>query len=142
MVLKSVLDQAKSFLCWDTFPDLTIQLIELEETAAYFYPPSSQQSTILVFYRKQAADFSRPLFLMMHEAGHLLQYEEWEKDGRVSDFWKVLNESGGSIKAAFERESWDWGRDLLEDFIAKNGLDEDLLEAYERYAGRCIQSYR
>jgi hypothetical protein len=141
MVPKSVLDQAKAFLCWDTFPDLTVQLIELQETAAYFYPPTNDRCTILVFFQKQVADYSRPLFLLFHEAGHLLQFEEWEKDGRTSDFWKLLNESVGSIKAAFERESWNWGRDLLEDFIAKKGLEKDIMDAYDRYAGQCIQSY-
>lgn len=141
MVPKTVLDQAKAFLCWDTFPDLTVQLIELQETAAYFYPPSNDRCTILVFYQRHGADYSRPLFLLFHEAGHLLQYEEWEKDGRTSDFWKVLNESSGSIKTAFERESWNWGRDLLEDFITKSGLEKGVLDAYDCYAGQCVQSY-
>ncbi|HEX9934037.1 MAG TPA: hypothetical protein VGB38_02475 [bacterium] len=142
MVPKTVLEQAKAFLCWDTFPDLTVQLVELRETAAYFFPPSNGRSTIVVFHQKQAADFSRPIFLLFHEAGHLLQSEEWEKDGRTNDFRKILDESAGSIRAAFEQESWKWGRELLKDFLQKNGLDQDLLAAYDRYAETCMRSYR
>jgi hypothetical protein len=141
MVPKSVLDHAKSFLCWDTFPDLTIQLIGLGETAAYFFPPSNDKSTVVVFYQKQAADFSRPLFLLFHEAGHLLQFQEWEKEGRAPDFQRITGESSGAIKTAFERESWNWGKDLFEDFIHAQKLDGGLIEAYETYAKTCIQSY-
>jgi hypothetical protein len=142
MITKDVLDQAKSFLCWDTFPDLSIQLIELEGAAAYFYSPSNGRSTILVFYRNTNPDFSHPLFLLFHEAGHCLQFDEWMNSGRESDFWKILDETGGSIKAKFERESWNWGRELLEDFIQKNNLIPSLLEEYNAFAEEKIKSYR
>jgi hypothetical protein len=141
MVSQSILDRAKAFLCWDTFPDLTVQLIEVKETAAYFLPPTNSRSTIVVFYQKQALDFSRPLFLLFHEAGHLLQYQEWEKQGRIADFQRIMEEQSGAIKSGFEKESWNWGKDLFEDFVRSQNLDGDLMDAYDRYAAACIRTY-
>jgi hypothetical protein len=142
MISKSVLDKAKAFLCWDTFSDLNVQFIELQQAVAYFFPPSKDRNTIVVFYRQGNPDFTKPFFLLFHEAGHYLQFQEWKSSGRETHFWKLIDTHEGSIKAAFEEESWNWGRDLIEDFIRKNELDESVLALYDEYASSCVGSYR
>lgn len=140
-VSKATLDRAKAFLCWDVFPNLSVQLIELQSSVAYFFPPFDR-TTILVYYERGAADFSVPLFHLFHESGHCLQFEEMRKRGRESDFWKVVNTATGPSKTAFERQSWEEGKNLLEEFIHKNNLNGSLLKAYDVYAEKSIQSYR
>ena len=142
MISKPVFDKAKAFLCWDTFSDLNVQFIELQQTVAYFFPPSRDRNTIVVFYRQGNPDFTRPLFLLFHEAGHYLQFQEWKSSGRETHFWKLIDTHEGAIKASFEEESWTWGKDLLEDFARKNGLDESVLQLYDNYASECVNSYR
>jgi len=141
MVAKTILDQAKSFLCWDIFPDLTIQLIELKEAVSYFYPPFAR-STIIVYYERGNTDFFVPLFHLFHESGHLLQFEEMRKAGRESDFWEAVNTTTGPSKVAFEKESWERGKKLLEKFVRGNNFKNSLLKKYDAYAEKSIRSYR
>lgn len=142
MITKPTFDKAKGFLCWDTFSDLNIQFIELHHSVAYFFPPSKDRSTIVVFHRQGNPDFTYPFFLLFHEAGHYLQFQEWKSTGRETHFWKLIDTHTGSIKAAFEEESWNWGKELIEDFIHKNDIDESILQQYDDYANDCIKSYR
>jgi hypothetical protein len=142
MITKSILEEAKAFLCWDTFSDLAIQLVELQSATAYFYPKTNEQSTIIVFYRSLNPDFSKPLFLLFHEAGHFLQFQEWKKNGRELDYWKMVNTATGGLKIKFEEESWDWGKDLIKDFIQKKNMDISILKEYEHFALESIETYR
>lgn len=80
--------------------------------------------------------------MLFHEAGHILQYEEWDRSDRVQDFHKMMDEATGHIKTAFEKEAWDWGRDLLRDFIDKETLPAETLERYDVYTETCLQTYQ
>ena len=135
------MDDAKAFLCWDIFPNLSVQLIDVSSAIGYFLPPTNDRPTIVIFYRAGNPDFSRALYTLFHEAGHCLQYEEWERTDRVSEFQKVMDMGTGAIKTAFEREAWDWGRDMLKDFLKKKALEEDILENYDSFATKCLESY-
>lgn len=140
MVNKPILDQAKAFLCWDMFPGLVIQLIEVQEAVSYFLPPSGR-NTIVVYYERGNPDFSLPLFFLFHEVGHYLQFKDMEKAGKQSDFWEIINIPTGSSKITFEEESWSMGRGIFRRFIQKHGLDEQLLKYYNKVARRCVDSY-
>jgi hypothetical protein len=141
MIIKSILNQAKAYLCWDLFQNLTIQLVEIKKAVSYFYPPS-QQYTIIIYFEKGATDFSIPLYLLFHEAGHYLQYQDFNIQEREKDFWKIINTPTGPDKAAFEKESWIKGRVILEGFLRKQGLDNSILKQYDMYADQCILSYK
>jgi len=140
MVTKTILYQAKAFLCWDTFPDLSIQLVEFKEATSYFYPPS-QRSSIVVYYQEGKADFSVPLFLLFHEAGHCLQFEDRRKANEETTFWENAHVPTGSGRARFEEEGWNRGKVLFKKFIARTNLNERLLDAYEKYAKKSMESY-
>lgn len=141
MIKKTTLDQAKAFLCWDRFTDLTVQLVETTDSVSYFYPPSSR-SMIIVTYRKGASDFSRPLFRLFHETGHHLQFETLQKSGRETEFWEIVDTPTGLPKMAFEKNSWTIGKTVLEQFIRRHGLRNSLLRESDEYAKLCIQTYR
>lgn len=119
-----------------------MQLVELNQAAGYFFPPSNDRNSIVLFYRSGNPDFSGPLFLLFHEAGHILQYEEWERADRVSDYHKMMDEATGHIKTSFEKEAWDWGRDLLSDFIDKEKLNPDTMNRYDAFAEESLNTYR
>ena len=141
MITKDLLDQAKAFLCWDVFPDISIQLVEMKTAVSYYYPPSDR-STIVVYYERGSDDFSLPLIFLFHEAGHHLQYLERKKTGGESEFWERIDIPTGPFKAAFEQESWNRGRVLFETFVQTCGLDESQLKRYDSVAGQSIESYR
>ena len=141
MIAKSILEQAKAFLCWDKFPDLSIQLIRTESPVSYFIPPS-ERSSILIYYENENPDFSIPLFLMFHEAGHYLQYLEYKKTNKISKFWKVIHSPTGHIKVAFEEESWKKGKILLQEFIHDYKHEPIVLDWFDNYARLCVDSYR
>ena len=140
MVSKSILDRAKAFLCWDRFPRLSIQLVALAGPVSYFHPPSPLCS-IIVYYDRRDPDFSAPLFLLFHESGHYVQYRRYRAAGRKNEFWEIVNTPTGQVKTAFEKEGWDQGRQLLEQFIAKQDLNSSLLEEYDRFAAKNTESY-
>ncbi len=137
---KSILDAAKAFLCWDMFPDLTIQLVEMQETVSYFHPPGDR-STILLFYPKEKRDYSIPLFSLFHEIGHYTQYEQMKKAGNEPLFWENINTPTGHSRVAFERESWHKGKVYFKQFIEKNSLHPSLLSAFDQYAKMSVESY-
>ena len=97
MISKSILDKAKSFLCWDVFSELSVQLIEIQETVSFFLPPS-RQSTIIVYHKKGTADYTLPLFHLFHEAGHLIQFNELNSKQASKTFWDYVNNPTGKEK--------------------------------------------
>jgi hypothetical protein len=141
MVSKEILNQAKAFLCWDTFPGLTIQLIEMQQAVAFFYPPS-KKPTIIQYYERGTDDFSIPLFQLFHEAGHFLQFIRLQQEGKEQDFWEIIEEPTGQGRIIFERESWDLGKNLLHDFIKNANLDTSLIKSYGLFAEQSLESYR
>ena len=142
MLSKAILDQAKAFLCREIFDSLNIQLIELLQPAAYFFPASSTQNTIVIFFEGGTSDFSRPLFLLFHEAGHCRQLLQWRRQGREEDFQKMMNHVNGSKRINFEKESWLLGKDLMEQFISEKGIPKNVLEQYDDFARQSIATYK
>ena len=140
MIGKSVLDRAKAFLCWDVFSQLSVQLAEVQEAVSYFYPPSDRKS-IVVFYETGNPDFSVPLFHLFHEAGHLMQWEEYRESGKTDAYWEYVDMPTGPAKVAFETESWDKGRELITRFIQSQHLDHTLLNRYNACAKESIETY-
>ncbi len=141
MISKSILDKAKSFLCWDIFSELSVQLIEIQESISYFFPPS-KHPTIIVFYRKNETDFTIPLFHLFHEAGHLLQFKEMKHRDESKTFWENVNTPAGTEKIKFEKQGWQKGYTLLEKFIQKKNLDPEVLEKYDNHAEKSIETYK
>ena len=141
MVSKEILNQAKAFLCWDTFPGLTVQLIEMREAVAFFYPPS-KKPTIIQYYERGTDDCSIPLFHLFHEAGHYLQFAGLQEEGGAPDFWTIIEQPTGKERYNFEKESWTLGRDLFSKFLNKCKLSPLLLNDYDQYANRSVESYR
>jgi len=141
MIYKSILNKAKSFLCWDLFSDLTVQLIETRDAVSYFLPPSSQP-TIIVFYKKESEDFTLPLFHLFHEAGHLIQFNEMNSKQGSKTFWDYVNTPTGIEKIQFEKQGWQKGHTLLKNFIGIEKLDPDILKQYDDYAAKSIETYR
>jgi hypothetical protein len=143
---RPLLDRAKAFLCWDTFPELSIQLVEMQEAVSFYYPPG-ERSSIVVYTRTGASDFAEPLFQLFHEAGHHIQYTEIDREETKTAFWDLINTPTGRSKVEFESTAWDNGRILFVKFISSAGissdlLEADLLEAYDDYAARSVHSYR
>lgn len=142
MVSKSILSDAKAYLCWDKFDDLSIQLIEIKESVAYFFPPNHDFKTILLFYDKDQIDFSSALFLLFHEAGHALQYHEYEKQNNTEEFLRLMNLNKGSEKVRFEMTSWQKGKQLFTEFLETYQIKNSaLLSNYETYAQISVQTY-
>ena len=141
MISKSTLQKAKSFLCWEVFSRLSIQLIEKQKSISYFFPPA-KQSTIIVFYPQQATDFTIPLFHLFHEAGHLVQYKDMYNTDKSEAFWKYVNTPTGREKMKFEKKGWQKGHTLLEKFISRENLDSNILEQYDAYALESTETYR
>ncbi len=141
MVNKTILDQAKAFLCWDLFSDLSIQLVEIQEAISYFYPPSNRNSIIL-HYERGNPDFSISLFLLFHEVGHYLQFGDMRKAGEEAAFWDQTNTPTGPDKVMFEKVCWEKGRAILKQFVEKQSLDASLLREFDQFADRSTESYR
>jgi len=142
LVSKAVLEQAKSFLCWDLYRDLSIKLIAIETATAFFYPPTKDLSTIIIFYKKNCTDFSEPVFLLFHEVGHFEQYKMYQTNNKINEFRSLINLDKGPEKIKFEREAWDIGKEVMKKFIKKyqsNNLK--LLDHYFDFADICLMSY-
>ena len=142
MVDASVLRAAKAFLCWDMFDDLGVQLVPLRHPVAYFYPRHNPQHAIVLFYTESARDMSEALFLLFHEAGHVRQWLQLHQDGQDHRFAQLLNLDKGAAKYGFEQEAWTLGRALLEEFLRAKELETGLLDAYDQYGRRCLESYK
>jgi len=141
MVDKAVLDQAKAFLCWDAVQGISVQLVALSGVAAYFYPPDTRQCSIVVFYNNEEADCSGALYYLFHEAGHAVQFQMMKSSGTSGDFRRLMNIYKGEERVAFEAESWQLGRSLLEQFIQKQELNQSLLAEYDQLAAESLQTY-
>jgi hypothetical protein len=139
LIPRPVLNQAKAFLSWDAINNCSIQLVKLDQETAYFVPPGDQ-NTILVFYHSEP-DFSAPLFLLFHEAGHCLQYEAYKETSREGDYQSQLNLPTGPERVAFEQEAWKRGRDLFKKFLLKEGGEFSILAQFDQFAARSLQSY-
>ncbi len=141
MISKSTLNKAKSFLCWDVFSDLSIQLIETRDAVSYFLPPSNHP-TIVVFYKKESEDFTLSLFHLFHEAGHLVQFNEMNCPEKPENFWDYVNTPTGIKKIQFEKQGWEKGHVLLRKFMETEKLNPDILKQYDDYAAKSITTYR
>ena len=140
MITKHILDSAKAFLCWEILPDISVQLIETPGAVSYYYPPFSGQ-TIVIFYEKGNDDYTVPLYLLFHEAGHSLQYREMTKNGTESLFHTLINIPAGPERVAFEAQSWKIGKELLTLFMAKHDINSNILLRYENFAQKSIRTY-
>ena len=141
VVGKSVLATAKAYLCWEVFGRLTIQLVPVQDAVAYYYPPNNESHSIVLFYQASLDDFSEPLFLLFHEAGHARQWSEIPVQKRESHFRKMINLDTGKDKTAFEEKAWEAGRELLSRFIEKEHLSKNLLSRFDSYKEICLKSY-
>jgi len=141
MVFRDTLNDAKAFLCWDVFPDLSVQLVEKTRTISFFLPPSSR-STAVIFLEKDARDFSGPLFLLFHEAGHCLQLREAAVNFGEKAFWEKLEHPTGPDRISFEKEGWSKGKVLFESFLERKNLPQTLISEYEAFGARSAESYR
>jgi hypothetical protein len=141
MTPKSLLDAAKAFLCWDVFPDLSIQLVPLQRAVAYYYPPGNCLQSIVLFYDPAQSDFSEQLFLLFHEAGHACQWRRMQEDAGGGQFACLMALDKGPDKASFETEAWRLGKELFIRFAAGRSLVPGLSERFESYCRHCVQSY-
>jgi len=143
MVDKSMLFQAKAFLCWDKFSDLAIKLIPIEKSVAFFFPPAKDVATINLFYKKGNVDFTREVALLFHEAGHLKQWQDFQDQHREQDFWRLLDLDKGNQKMAFEREAWDFGAIFLKEFAQENNIElSQIIFSYQALVEESIMTYK
>ncbi|MBN2102649.1 hypothetical protein JW835_01250 [bacterium] len=140
MISFEVIKQAKAFLCWDCYKDLSIQLIPIRESLAYYYPPA-QMGSIVLFYNPDAEDFTTLLYLLFHEAGHHSQQKSWLKNNKSEAYWKTIQTPTGSDKMEFEKESWDRGRNLFQKFLQKENINIELLDNFDSFSIQQIKTY-
>jgi hypothetical protein len=114
---------------------MSIQLIPLTQSIAYYVPPTDRH-TILLFYDPHQHDFAQALFLLFHEAGHKIQYKINSKI-----FHQMIDIPKGKVRQNFESESWQLARNLLEKFIKKQKLDSQLLQQFAQFADNAAKSY-
>jgi hypothetical protein len=142
MIAKSLLAQAKAFLCWDKFSDLTIKLVPLQDPVAFYYPPSPTAHTIVVFYPTQQDNLSQALFLLFHEIGHYRQFQKYRQQAQDRQFEEVMNMVEGAEKASFEREAWECGAVLLAQFLKQVAIPvQPIMQTYREYAAQCVKTY-
>jgi hypothetical protein len=142
VISKELLVSAKAFLCWEAVENLSVQLVPVQNAVAYYYPPQNVHHAIVIFFQPSASDFSEPLFLLFHEAGHALQYMRLCEQNREDYFQKMIDLDRGIEKMDFEKEAWAAGRDLLLRFLQKKALDLNLLAKFDLYSRACTLSYR
>ncbi len=135
-VSKSTLDRAKAFLCWDVFDNVAIQLVPLKKAAAFYYPPQSDLHSIVLFFDPRHSDFSEPLFLLFHEAGHK---QQWENLGK--EFDEMMAIPTGPQRQAFEAEAWRLARSLFARFVENQTLNPEVLQRFDSFAQKAVESY-
>ena len=139
MISQSMLREAKAFLCWDIFKDLSVQLMPLQKSTAFYFPPQNDLHSIVLFYLKDNEDFSEPLFLLFHEAGHVQQFR---KIGDKEKYHKNLQASNGKDRMAFEQDAWDDAFMLFEQFLKTRNIEsKELTDSFRRFSQTCINSY-
>ena len=142
MINQSVLFQAKAFLCWDKFPNLTIKLIPIKQTVGFFYPLQEKYSTIIIFYDSQCKDFSDSLCLLFHEVGHYVQWEFNNELGTRNEFQKLFNLDKGVKKIEFELDAWIRGQGFLKEFLQKEKIDEEkIFNKYNELKNNSLRTY-
>lgn len=143
MISQSVLFEAKAFLCWEKFPQLSIQLIPIEKAIAFFYPPTKDMSTINLFYEKHTRDFCEAICLLFHEAGHAKQWQDFYDRNKEAEFWAGLRLDKGRKKIEFEENAWQLGQELLNEFLTKMNMNNNILiNFYQRYAEQSLRTYK
>jgi hypothetical protein len=141
MINRDTLNDAKAFLCWDVLPSLSVQLAEKQGAVSFFFPPSNH-SLAVVFFEKDSCDFSEPLFLLFHEAGHCLQHREAVADSKENEFWEHLEQPTGGDRVLFEGDGWKRGNSLFETFVERKNLPKALISQYNAFGKRSAESYR
>lgn len=143
MISQAILFEAKAFLCWDKFAALSIKLIPIDKAIAFFYPPAKDIMTINLFYELNANDYSPALCLLFHEAGHLRQWQNLSMQNRADEFVHWTNRDKGDQKIQFEREAWQLGGELLNEFLTKININQNSLnDYYKSYAEQSLLTYR
>lgn len=135
------LARAKAFLCWERFPALAVQLVQVHGAVAYFFAPHADRPAIVLFTPPQE-ERSEALFLLFHEAGHYLQYMELAESGRAGEYWRLVDCPMGDPRRAFEAEAWERGRALFAEFV-HTCLPEhpELLAEFDACARAKLASY-
>ncbi len=143
MLDKSILFQAKSFLCWDKFHELTIKLVPIQETVGFFYPPQNDLSSIVIFYQSAQNDVTKSLCFLFHEIGHYVQWELSKDAKEERSFFELMQIDKGTKKVEFEREAWIRGRALIEEFLNTNGTETNsVLDKYDEMSVISLKSYQ
>lgn len=142
MIGFQMLKEAKAFLCWEVFTDLSVQLVPMRPAVAYYYPPRNMRHAIVVFYHPGSHDFSEALFLLFHEAGHAVQWMKLSAEDKADYFYEMIDTDKGTSKTAFEQEAWERGRVFLERFVSAKCLDPELVALYDLYGRASLLSYR
>ncbi|MDZ7337211.1 MAG: hypothetical protein ONB30_01585 [candidate division KSB1 bacterium] len=133
--------QAKAFLCWERFPGLAIQLVQVEGPVSYFFAPRADRPAIVVFVPAQG-DCRDALFLLFHEVGHYLQYLELVAAGREAEYWRLVDLPSGQERQHFEMEAWQRGEKVLGEFVQSCLPDRvDLLAMYAECGREKAASY-
>jgi len=143
MTDKSILFQAKSFLCWDKFPDLSIKLIPIKKPVAFFYAPGNL-SSIVLFYFEDDNDTTEPLCFLFHEAGHYIQWKLFQvTGGSENEYQKIINMDKGFEKLQFELQAWIRGKGLLENFLEKEKIEKKyILKKYNKLQEISLDTYQ
>ncbi len=114
----------------------------MKQPVAFFYPPEKDLSTILLFYPDDCRDYTESLFLLFHEAGHYDQYLGYSRVRNSAKFTELINYDKGRQRFDFEREAWDRGQLLLDNFIRKYDFTiPNFPNAYLNYAKNSLLSY-
>lgn len=142
MINKTTLFQAKSFLCWDKFPELTIKLIPIQNSVGFFYPPQDKFSTIVLFYDAEIENFTEPLCLLFHEVGHYVEWELSRNFGYEKNFYEVFNLDKGIEKIKFELQAWIRGEGFLKQFLEKEKIkDTAIRNKYKKLQDISLETY-
>jgi len=143
MINQSLLFEAKAFLCWEKFPNLSIKFIPIAETVAFFHPPGRDILTINLFYEKNSQDHAQAICLLFHEAGHVAQWQNFSAHNRINEFWNSINLDKGEQKFNFEKQAWNLGEELLREFLDKINIDKNILnDVYKSYAEQSLMTYK
>lgn len=134
--------QAKSFLCWDKCPGMSIKLAPIQETVAFFYPPEADYASVILFYDTSAKDLTNPLCFLFHEAGHYWQWVKASKADKLDYFNKMIQLDKGEDKVNFERDAWILGQEMLIEFLKKENIETmSVLALYFKLMSKSLETY-
>ena len=142
MINRTILFQAKSFLCWDKCPGMSIKLVPIQESVAFFYPPLEDDASVILFYNTTAMNLTNPLCFLFHEAGHYWQWVKARRAGKLDDFNKMIQLDKGEDKVDFEREAWIFGQEMLVEFLKKENIGTmTVLAQYFKLMSKSLETY-